>query len=438
MLGLEFWHTGSEVPVRSRLRPRQDLPAETYLKLFRKDFWEVHFRAYGHEALKLVTGQPLPGIMSLSRFTWRLARMRFGSSAAEWMQKAYERLGDENDNQMLWLWLYYKTKLAVEHLEVHRTWWSMSRKWQAIDRAIWVQVTGLQRRYGVMRAKLVESVRFGGGPDVVAQNLVRRVLADPKNNPDPLSVLKGFRKFYASLREAVRDLSREAVFNQNMAAAYAGLEDNATKAIIYQVYGGKFRARMNSIYINAVDKVLDLLGSWDDFNDLIKALLTATDGVREILGEGRDDLRAKLNAIRTGFTAVVDLFSDVEAERMRGLDSMNAVPKSALKPAARRIQRMARLQYSRLRAGSSLKNVADDWMLILRSGSSLGDPPSGSYGEAFNKALFDLNRSLDSTVTAQQQAAEAAYPDSQEGVQEQVSHLAGQQPGPGKQRLMPM
>lgn len=406
----------------------QGIPAESYLKLFRKDFWEGSFKAYGHEAMKLTTGQPLPGTVSLTKFSWALTDSKFGRYAAAWMENVHNRLSDENDNYILWKWLYYKTMLAVEHLEVYRIWSSARRKWGATDRAIWKTAGRLKSRSDMLRVKIVESANFGGVGELVAQDIAQVLMEDPVTHPDPLEVVEDFRAYYASLRAAVRDLSREVTFNQNIAAAYARLDDEDAKQTIRQVYARKFRARMGLIYIITIDNIASLLDSLDSFSDMVLALLNATNGIRQIMGEGRDDLRAKLNTIRLGFMAVMAIFSDDEEERMLGLQSLNAIPPSAVKSSAGRLERIAKLEYSRLQSGSNLKNIADDWMLILQSGDALISPPPGSDAEAFNQALDVRNRSIRMTTAAQRQAAEAQYPDPQGGVQEQASNLASQQP----------
>lgn len=434
MTGLARWNL--ERGTRAWYQMTRALPAEAYLKLFRRDFWEGSFRAIGHEAMKLNTGQPFPGTINLTEFDWDMVREKFGTHAGEWLQKAHGRLTDEIDNTILWEWLYYRTVLAVEHLEVDLIWQRATRKWGPNDAAVWKYARGMQSRTDRLRAKIIENATFGGVDDAVAREITRGLLGQPDQNPDPLEALADFRQYYSFLRIFVRNLSREAASNQNMAAAYARLEDEGTKQRIRQVYARKFRARMGLIYVLAVNNTIKMLDSWDSLNDMIISLLNATNGVRQILGEGRDELRAKLNALEVGFRAVMAVFSEADEEEYQlGVEMLRIIPKSAVKTTARRIERMAKLEYNRLAPGSTLKNIANDWMFILQSGDTLIDPPPGSDGDVFNQALDNRNRSIDMTATAQMQAAEAAHPDPQGSVHEQVSNLANQQPQYGECRF---
>lgn len=230
------------------------------------------------------------------------------------------------------------------------------------------------------------------------------------------------------LRLLVRDLNREAIWNQNMAAAYARLEDVGARQTIHQMYARKFRARMGVIYIRSIEEMAQVLDSWDSYDDITLGLLSATEGVRQIMGEGRDKLRSQFKALETAFRAAMGLFcDDDEEERQLALQNLNAIPGRAMQSNAGRIEHLAKLKYSRLPPGSSLKNVADDWMLILQSGDVLISPPSESDGEVFNQALDNRNRSIYMAANAQRQAADAAHPDPQNVVQEQVMSLSSQQ-----------
>lgn len=426
MASLRHWNTDGGT--RKWFQVRQALPAETYLKLFRKEFWDGAFRAYGHEALKL-TGQPLRGTLNFTKFfSWDLARTKFGQYAGEWMEKVFSRLYDEDDIQILWRWLYFKTVHAVEYLDVRRVWSRRRLKWGATDRAIWKASNKLKAKCAALTAKIIQNARFGGVDDWTVQNIAWGLLQNRVINPDPLGVLMDFRAYYSSLRALVQDLSREVIYNQNIAATYVRLDDDDAKQKIHDVYARKFRARMGLIYIITVDNIVNLLNSLDSFNGMITALLNATDGIRQIMDEFRGDMRAKLNTIRLGFMAVMAIFSDDDEERRLGMTSLNAVPRSAIVSIAARIERMAKLEYSRLTPGSSLKNIADDWMVILQSGDALVNPPPGSDGDAFNQALAARSHSVDVASHAQRQAADAQHPDPQVGVQDQVSSLTSQQP----------
>lgn len=409
----------------------QALPAETYLKLFRRDFWEGSFRAFGHEAMMLTTEQPLQATTSMTRIRWGMIKDKFGRYATEWIRNAHDRLCDENDNQVLWRWLYYKTVLSVEHLDVQRIWFSTRDHWGSTDLAIW------------QSAKLIKSVNeelrnyliFRGPSDGVFDTPARRVTQTriDSMSSDPLEVHEWFRDLYSMLRLLVRDLNREATWNQNMAAAYVRLEDMGTQQRIHQVYASKFRARMGLIYIRSVEEMVQVLDSWDSYNDMTLALLNATDGVRQIMGEGRDKLKSQFKALETAFSAAMGVFcDDDEEERQLALQNLNAIPERAVQSNAGRVEHIAKLEYSRLPPGSSLKNIADDWMLILQSGDDLISPPPGSDGDVFNKALDDRNRSINLAANAQRQAAEAAHPDPQDVAQEQVMSLSSQQPHYGR------
>lgn len=409
------------------------LPAEAYLKLFRRDFWEGSFKAFGHQAMQLSTGQPFPGMTDLTEFDWDMAKGKFGTHAGAWMQNAFERLADETENQVLWEWLFCRTVLAVEHLDVQRTWYRARRRWGQQDVPIWKSARDIQSRTNSLRAKVIKNATFGGVDDMVAREITRELLGNPHQNPDPLEVLADFREYHGFITTFVRNLSQEAASNQNLAAAYARLEDQGTKENIRQTYAKKFRARMGLVYILAVNDTIKMLDSWDSLSNMILSLLNATNGVRQILGEGRDDLRAKLNALEVAFRAVMAVFSEAdEAEYLLGVEMLRLVPKSAMKTTAKRIELMAKMEYSSLAPRSTLNHIASDWMFILQNGDTLIDPPPGSDGDAFNQALDDRNRSIDETVTAQKQAAEAAHPDPQGGVQEQISNLVNQQPQDGE------
>lgn len=411
----------------------QALPAETYLKLFRRDFWEGSFRAFGHEATKLASEQPLQATISMgiSGSKRNALRQKFGRHAADWISNAHGRLTEETDNEVLWRWLYYRTVHSIEHLGAQDAWARARDYWGSIDLAIWRSARALKSVNDEVRTIIIDRAPSAGvfdtGPRLITRQRIRSA------HSDPLEVLQFFRDLYAELRSLARDLNREATWNQNMAAAWARLEDVGTQQTMHQVYANKFRARMGLIYIRTVQEMSQLLDSWDFHNDMTLALLNATDGVREIMDEGRDMLRSQFGALETAFGAAMGIFSDNDGEERRlALQNLNAIPPGAVKSHAGRIGRMAKLEYSRLPAGSSLKNIADDWMLILQSGGVLTDPAPGSQADAFNQALQSRNRSIDMTIDAQRQAAEAAHPDPQDVVQEQVSSLSQQQPQNGK------
>lgn len=432
---LRFWNTDYGDNLRFSIT--QPIPAEAYLKLFRKDFWEGSFKAYGHDSLKLRAGESLPGMRITTQFSWNMVKQKYGVYAQQWMQNAWERLKGENKTHILWRWLYYKTVLSVEHLEVYQAWKLSYRKWGETDRSMWATARAVKERHALLVTKTMENAGFGAVDDgVVVDIIAQAILAHPENFPDPLMVLVDFRAYFSALRSIIRDLSREVTFNQNIAAAYLRLSDETAKHTIYDRYAYKLRMRIEAIYIGIIDTILGLLEDLDGFNDIITRLLHVTPEIRRMLTEGRSDMRAKLDVIKQNFIMFMSVFcANIEYQKV-GMQNLEAVPTSAAKNTASRLERAARWEYNRLPPGCSLKNIADDWMRILITGDALVNPAPDSEGYTFNQALAARNQSINMMTAVQRQAVEVQYPDPQGGIRDPVSDLQSQQPAAGKYSVL--
>lgn len=140
------------------------LAMEQYTRLFQSQFWDQQVGRFGHNAIKF-TSEVSPALVSISRFKWDQARDRFGTPAADWMEHAWERLQDNSETEMLWLWLFYRTIDAVTANAALALWRGWSRWWIHEDRYAWVTGTTVTTIFDNMVAA-IDAARSPDEPDV--------------------------------------------------------------------------------------------------------------------------------------------------------------------------------------------------------------------------------------------------------------------------------
>lgn len=419
---LRSWPTIPNDTINQRFYLRGPLAAESYLRFFRRAFWETDFLRQGHDALKLTTA-PVPALLEWEAFTWRDVDARYGAAASLWMRYAWVRLKDEADTQLLWIWLYYNTVMRIEAQLVARRWAAARAEWLPADRAAWRVLLGVGAAYDALRAELAR----------------RRPRADEEDDPRAWGVapppVEAMRALFAALADGVRHFNVEAVFVQNFAAMYVRLEEGPVKQSIFDMYAEKMRTRMELIYIAAIAAFGEILKRLDDMQTQSPRdaqWLYRDEAVVFLLGEVRCDLGFKLLTTVRFFEVVRDIFSDDPRARRVGVEQLAALPSGATRKLARRIERMARFQYGALGPGDARKQVADEWMQILQGGDVLRDPPAGSEAADINARLVARTATIDQHISAQQEALRDQIPDPTGGKVVPESGLQTHQPSPCK------
>lgn len=413
-----YWTTIPDT-VNQRFYLRGPLAAESYLRFFRKAFWDVDFRRQGHDALKLTTA-PVPALLEWESFTWQDVDARYGSAASLWMRYAWARLRDETDTQLLWIWLYYNTLMRIEAQLIARRWFNARADWLPADRASWRVLLRVGATYKAMEAELAARL--------------------PPADQDPLAwgvapPIEAMRLFFAAVNDAVRHFNVEAVFIQNFAATYVRMEEGPEKQSIFDRYAEKMRTRMEYVYITAIlalGNLLMLLDNIQTNSPRDAQWLNCDEGVVFLLTVIRWDLGSRLLVTLRFFEVVRDIFSDDPQRRQVGIQQLDALPSGATKKLARRIERMARIQYNTLDPNDPRKQVADEWMQILQSGDRLRDPPAGSEAANINAQLVARTATIDEHISAQQETLKDQIPDPDGGKVVPESGLQTQQPNPSK------
>lgn len=401
MPSLRRWPLVSTQEYRSE--NQSAIPAEEYLRFFRKSFWDTEFARIGHEALRLGTAYR-PALYDWEEFSWVHVTRKFGVEASTWIQYAWERVRYDSDCQILWRWLYYCTVEAVQYSAVSLNWSTERKDWSTVDSMAWWIRRGVLDKYNAMKAELIDlRPRPEDDGDLMMVNKV------------PLNEIKAFM---SAVAEAIRFFSAEVTWNQNWTANFIRLDEGAGKQSIWDRYHEKMAQRMRLIYISAVQDIancLDYLENPPD-SDTQFAWLVTDEDVEYLVTQLSNSFQQMLIRLRGFYEVIGNIFSPDIARGQQAVRQLNnnlfgELPSSASQRISRRLQGMGHAQYNTLDASDARKAVADIWLHILEQGERLCSPPAGTPEAATNANMADITHDITQRVDFQRQEAETAYPD---------------------------
>lgn len=140
--------------------------------------------------------------------------------------------------------------------------------------------------------------------------------------------------------------------------------------------------------------------------------------MQQLMTDDASALGTRVDNLRYHFRTVANVFHPDPAQRASAIGQLGAVPSSAAKTAAGRLQRLAMIQFNRLANDDPRKRIAQEWMQILEEGDRLRNPAPGTPAAALSAQLAASTQAVDAHINAQTQALNTHLPDPVQGAQQ--------------------
>lgn len=371
-----------------------------FTRLFSQQFWTSQFIAYGPACLKMrkTAVRAVASILDNIEI-WPFAKARFGEDAKNWMRVCHTRLTKESENQLLWMWFYYRTAAAVEVETCEQLWFENQKDWRSGDIAVW------KDRNAAVAAMDVAYISVASNSDLNSDTVT-----DPTIPPSSMP----FKQLFAALWHVQASLSREATYLQNIAARFITLDDRAARDRLFALHAARIRVRVTGLFravLSDIDGLLDGLETLDTDTPTIANWLATAPDIKRIMQTEVPALRSGLQTNLEHFTAVRDVFAADAAQRQLDVDNLDAINSGSRQAVANRLKRIAIRQYTELAVNDPRKRVADEWDSILRNGDLLKNPVPGSAQAQVNQNLRSRVQGINAGVAAQAAALSVSHPD---------------------------